>query len=434
VVFVENRGKTAFWAEVARGLQKCGHYVGWIVQNPMYAPPSDVGHQFTLGFPDKANMVDAPIPAAVLTDRGRQYFNAGSRHYNFYEKRVAKALDHFTPDVVIGEPTLMHELLTIAECRVRGIPYLHPTMTRYPGERFNVLDGDTQVPVIGKNGTLPDTHLVELAEAISIGSSLPSYMKKPTAMAAKMRLFRRLMGQARVTISWCMGERYNTPSPARKMALQRLLKKNLESWTRLARMPDGPLPVILYPLQMQPEANIDVWGRPYSDQLMVIHQLLNALPEHGAVAVKANPKSKYEVSTELLELARTDRRVILLPLDCTMNSAQAATTGTVTVSGTVGLEAVFGRGRCLSLRHPILELYFPEFHSKTPEDAVERLLTDPNAGRGSVERGAELLTRLVAESFEGTINEPKYDPNCLSPENIGKVTGVIAQSIQLLKR
>lgn len=100
-------------------------------------------------------MVDAPIPTAVLTDRGRQYFEAGSRHYPFYEMRISHALDHFTPDVVINESALMHELLIIAECRSRAIPYLHPTMTRYPGVRFNVFDGDTQEPVIGSGETFP---------------------------------------------------------------------------------------------------------------------------------------------------------------------------------------------------------------------------------------------------------------------------------------
>lgn len=431
VVFVENRGKTAFWAEVARRLIARGHSVGWIVQNLAYAPPSGTGEAVFLGFPKAAEMVEAPVPEAVSTDRGRQYFCAGSRHYTFYARRVEEALDLMRPDAVIGEPTLMHELLTMAECRLRGTPYLHPTMTRYPGGRFNVLEGDTQIPVICSGDAWPRDRLDELARAISEGRSLPSYMAKPTAMAVRMRQLRRAGGQTRTTLGWLRGERFNTPSPARKLALQRMLRANLKSWAALARMPvaTGPEkgPVILYPLQMQPEANIDVWGRPYSDQVALVKRLLAALPEDGAVAVKANPKTKYEASAELLALARSNPRVVLLPIDCTMKDAQAVTTGSVTVSGTVGFEAVFGRGRCLSLRHPVLERHLPEFHADTPEDAVARLLADPDAGRGNPARGADLLAQLVADSFEGTINEPTYDPNCLSPDNIAKVTGAIAR-------
>lgn len=433
VVFVENRGKTAFWAEVARALAVAGHSVGWIVQNPAYAPPGTVGEVFDLGFPKPANMVDAPVPEAVSTDRGRQYFGAGSRHYTWYTGRITSALDHLRPNVVIGEPTLMHELLTIAECRQRAIPYLHPTMTRYPGGRFNILDGDTQIPVAGSNETWPKDHLAELAGAISEGRSLPSYMARPTAMAARMRQLRRAEGQACTTLGWLRGERFNTPSPARKIALQRELKQNLETWAGLARVPrDGESPAILYPLQMQPEANIDVWGRPYSDQVALVRRLLAALPENGVVAVKANPKSKYEASPEMLALARETKRVIPLPLDCPMNAAQAACVGAVTVSGTVGFEAVFGRGRCLSLRHPVLERHLSEFHAASPEDAVASLLDDPAAGRGDAARGADLLGQLVADSFEGTINEPTYDPGCVADDNIAKVARAIEQVIQSL--
>lgn len=431
VVFVENRGKTAFWAQVAHALAARGDSVGWIVQNPSYAP-GGVGETFSLGFPSAADMVDAPVPEAVSTDRGRQYFGAGSRHYTFYARRVAEALDQLRPDAVIGEPTLMHELLIVAECYQRAIPYLHPTMTRFPIGRFNVFKSDTQIPFIGSGDAWPRDRLVELAGAISNGRSLPSYMAKPTTMEGWMRRWHRAGGQTLTTLGWLRGERFNTPSPGRKMVLQRMLKKNLEAWAALARMPNVSGPVVLYPLQMQPEANIDVWGRPYSDQVAFVKRLLAALPEEGAVAVKANPKSKYEASAEMLELARSTDRVVLLPIACPMQDAQSVTTASVTVSGTVGFEAVFGCGRCLSLRHPVLERHLPEFHADTPEDAVARLLADPDAGRGSAALGADLLAQLVADSFEGTINEPTYDPNCLSPENIGRVKGAIAQVLDNL--
>lgn len=434
-MFIENRGKTAFWAKVAQRLTLAGHEVGWMLQNPAYAPRCVSGNQFFLGFPKASDLLDAPIPEAVSTDRGRQYFDAGSLHYTFYAKRVAMTLDHFCPDVVLGEPTLMHELLTIAECRKRGLPYLHPTMTRYPGGRFNVLDGDTQLPVSGSGDRWASSELIEWSSAIQEGRSLPSYMTKPTSLAAQLLFLRRILGQTRVVWGWLRGERFNTPSPARKAALREELRKNLAAWGELALMPEvGKRRVVLYPLQMQPEANIDVWGRPFSNQVELLRRLLAALPADGAVAVKANPKPKYEVSAELLSLAREDARVILLPTDCSMEAAQAVSNGAVTVSGTVGFEAVFGRGRCLSLRHPVLERYLPEFHCDSPEVAVRRLLTDPNAGCGSAERGAYLLGQLVADSFEGTINEPTYDPNCLSPTNIGKVSAAIEQVLAELRQ
>ncbi|EBA13977.1 hypothetical protein [Roseobacter sp. CCS2] len=435
LTFVENRGKTAFWATVARALEKAGHQTGWIVQNPAYAPSGVAGDVYNLGFPQSADLVNTPVPEAVTTDRGRQYFGSGSLHYTYYENRIASALDQLRPDVVFGEPTLMHELLIIAECRKRGIPYLHPTMTRYPNGRFNILKEDTQIPVGGSEEAWPQEKLIEIAEAINTGRNLPSYMKLPSAISARTRQLRRTAGQGLTTLGWLRGERYNTPSPARKLALGRQLKRNLAAWDKLARMPDASHdPIILYPLQMQPEANIDVWGRPFSDQVALIGRLLAALPKTGAVAIKANPKAKYEVSSALIALAAETNRVILLPRDCTMAAAQTACIGAVTVSGTVGLEAVFGRGRCMSLRHPVLARHLPAFHADTPEEAVDRLLSDVNAGCGSVARGTGLLAHLVADSFEGTINEPLYDPHCASEDNIAKVTNAIGQIVNRLQQ
>lgn len=434
IVFVENRGKTVFWSAVARELMRHGHDVSWLVQNPAYASAVEAGTRFFLGFPKTTDLVDAPIPPAVLTDRGRQYFGAGSQHYSFYANRIAVALDDLNPDAVIGEPTLMHELLTIEECNRRNIPYLHPTMTRYPSGRFSVLSGATQVPLMVGHNSLPSTQLLDLAKDIVAGSSLPSYMKIPSSFAAPKHAARKILGQSRVSLGWFMGERFNTPSPMRKLALQRNLRTNLKSWEALARLPNVDNSIILYPLQMQPEANIDVWGRPYVDQFAFIQRLLEALPTHSYVAVKANPKAKYEISERLLELARKDPRVILLPLDCSMVEAQHRSVGVVTVSGTVGYEAVFGRGRCLSLCHPVLERYFPAFHAQTPEEAVDRLLADDHTGRGNIELGAALLARLVADSFEGTINEPQYDPHCLSAENIKKVANALVRVMQHIKQ
>lgn len=431
IAFLENRGKTAFWARVAAVLRGRGHEIGWMVQNPAYAPPRGGDAQIRIPFPTAVDLKDCWISEAVSTDRGRTYFNAGSRHYGYYSRQISRALDRLRPEAVIGEPTLFHELLTIGACRSRGIPYLHPTMARYPGGRFAIVNGGSQIPFAVSGESWDDDRLAQLSDAIASGRSLPSYMAKPGALDAHMRRLRRLGGHLRTGWGWLSGDRYNTPSPWRKLALQRRLRVNLGTWQALARMPaDGAGPIVLYPLQMQPEANIDVWGRPFSDQAAVIGRLLAAMPPQGRVAIKANPKSKYEISAELLELARASDRVILLPFDCGMDAAQAACIGAVTVSGTVGFEAVFGRGRCLSLRHPVLQAHFPDFHADSPEEAVARLFDDPYAGRGNREIGRAFLARLVAESFAGTINEPLYDPACIAPANVAKVADALEIALQ----
>lgn len=433
ITFVENRGKTAFWKRVADKLASNGHEVSWIVQNPAYAPNISGQRIIQIPFPKKKDFKEGLIPDPVITDRGRTYFGAGQRHYAYYQNHLEAALTELAPDVVIGEPTLFHELLTIGICRNRAIPYLHPTMNRYPSGRFMILESDSQNPISGSGEVWDDTTLDALASAVVSGKSLPSYMRVPLGMEKHIYRIRRLQDQLRTIFGRWQGERYNTPSIARKLALGRDLKTNLVFWKNLERPPDPDATVILYPLQMQPEANIDVWGRPFSDQVKFIERILSALPPNGQVAVKANPKSKYEVSSDLIALARCDARVVLLPLDWRMPRAYELATGAITVSGTVGYEAIFNRGRCISLRHPIIKNLFPSCHAETPEIAVERLLSDPLAGQGSLEATKRLLRTLVSCSFKGTINEPTYDPDCVSDENITLVYNAFTKVLSAIE-
>ena len=430
ICFIENREKTSFWVKVAEGLAVLGYEITWIVQNPVFAPPAHSGPRVDLPFPTASQLEDIGIPDAVITDRGRSYFQGGADHYKHYQTQIIKALDQLRPDCIIGEPTLFHELLTIAACKERAIPYLHPMMTRYPEGRFNIFKDDTQIPSIASHDPVDGFDLPALSVAIATGKTLPTYMDVPGKLEMFQRRLKRARALAKTLWGRWRGERYNTPSLAVKLQLGRQHRINTGRWAKLARMPDATQPAVLYPLQMQPEANIEVWGRPYSDQLAVIKEMLSAMPDGGQILVKANPKSKYEVSNALLDLAEGCDRIVLLPFETPMIVALEMAIGAVTVTGTIGFEAVFGKGRCISLRHPVLKEAFPEFSAETPAAAVRILLEDQDAGRGNTAKGEKLLARFVAESFPGTINEPLFDPSCIEPENIAAVAKALHTAIQ----
>lgn len=435
ILFIENRGKTAFWQQVALGLQARGHQIAWLVQNPQYVPPVFAGspHLHVLPFPP-AETAAQPTQSeawvgehypALVTDRGRAYFDSGTSHYAHYTAEISRVLQRERPDLVVGESTLFHELLAIALCRDAGISYVHPCANRYPGGRFSVFAFETQQPAGGSGEVWPDEKARDLAERIATGREIPFYMRTPGRFEKLERTLR--LSHSRASVWWgrLRGERYNTPALRRKLALARQLKSNLRQWQALQKMPSPAARALLYPLQMQPEANIDVWGRPYSDQVALVRAMLAAAPADVQVAVKANPKSKYEVSAGLLALAAQEPRVCLLPLGTPMTKAQACTLGTLTVSGTVGFEAVLGKGRCLSLRHPLIEREFPGLHATSVAEGVYRLLNDPQAGTGGTELGTQLIQCLVAQSFPGLVSEPLYHPLCIEPENIRLVADAL---------
>jgi hypothetical protein len=261
-----------------------------------------------------------------------------------------------------------------------------------------------------------------LADDIGSGRESPFYMKVGKRLEQWRQTVHLLFGRFKTWTGHLAGERYNTPSLRKLFVLNRELRKNLQAWRSMQSIPPAGTRALLYPLQMQPEGNLDVWGQPHSDQIAVLTEMLNHAPSDVHIAVKINPKSKYETSAALIDLAAAQPRVHLLPPDMPMREAQGCTLGTLSVSGTVAYEAVFGRGRCVSLRHPILEDSFPSMVASSVAEGVSRLLNEPQTGVGDRSRGAALIKRLVKDSFPGEINEPAYSRRCVEPANIERVT------------
>lgn len=434
LLFIENREKTFFWAEIARRLAGQGHDIVWLVQNPVFGGALP-GRRHLIPFPKARNLqhdLDLAAFPALATDRGRQHFAAGHAHYAYYAKRIEAVIDQEAPDVVLGEPTLFHELLALDLCERKSIPFAHPVGERYPSGRFAIYAGATQRPILESGDRLDDAEALDLAARIAAGRTIPTYMARGGHLSRLRTRSRWGLTRGRVILGRWRGERYNTPSPFRKLALNRAARANLVRWMEAASIPPVPDRAILYPLQMQPENTIDVWGRPDWDQVAIIRRILAGTPDDVVVAVKANPKPYYELSDELLDVCLSQPRVHLLPAEMGMIEALRLTTGAITVTGTVGYEAVCGRGRCLSIAHPILDDYFPDFAAPSIEAAAQRLVTDSRAGRGSPEQGARLMQLLTARSFEGLVADPVSVPECMAPANLDRVARTVGLAVEYI--
>jgi hypothetical protein len=441
VMFVENREKTLFWEHIGAWLTACGATVSWIVQNPLFSPashdPASARRIHRLPFPRQQDLDRSVDTAWISThfpllerDRGRVYFESGGAHYPHYARHIAAALDTEQPDLVVGEATLFHELLTVDLCRQRQIAFVQPASNRYPSGRFLLFGHDSQVPLLASGLQWPDADALDLADRIATSREIPFYMQRPGRLQRWAKKGHWALTRSRVLAGRLAGDTYNTPSLSRKWALQRNVTGWLRRWGEVASLPPLPERALLYPMQLQPEANIDVWGRPYSDQLALIQELLTATPADVHIAVKANPKAKYELCDALFDLATREPRLCLLPMTMSMPQAQALSTGAITVTGTVGLEAITGKGRALSLRHPIIEREFPQFHAASPTEAAVRLLQDPQAGRGNTALGARLIQTLVSESFPGLVADPFSYPMAIAPDNIEAVAGPLLTLLQ----
>lgn len=432
ILFLENRGKTHFWSEIATDLESKSFEVHFLVQNSLFSPKKRAKNVHVLPLPDKNAIADSEgaVPSVLKSylrarDRGFRYFNSGDDHYGYYYKKIKTALDSISPDLVVGECTLFHELIMIYLCDRLNIKFIHPAECRYPPDRFQLLLADSQDVAIGSNETWDNTRIDEFIGGIKSGQVKPAYMIKLNSHYSLLKFnFSRISMLMRVFYARLLGERYNTPSIFRKFVLTNKLKKSLSEWDKRAVLPSGKNNV-LYLMQMQPEANLEVWGADFSDQVATIKHAANLLPDDSGLIIKINPSAKYEI-IEIFRGLQDVSNIFFAPRELNVDSLLSKVIGILTVTGTVGLESVFKRINCISLRHPVIAKICPDSAAESIEEAITKLFMDEDLSN-TKGRESRLLADLVAGSFPGSIGDPIYSPSSFVKENISKVSRAIEQ-------
>lgn len=436
LLFVENRYATWVYELVARELARDGHEIHWLVQNPVFTPCWGKVH--TLPFPTKTTRAAAVEGYSWLrrSDRGALHFGAGTSHYAHYDRLIGAALDAIAPDVIFGEPTEFHELLTISHARQRHRPYLSPNVTRYPADRLAFTAYDAMDPVGGDGSLLPDDEADAMLARIRDGQLVPSYMR-PTPTPPRSARWVRLRDKLRITAGWLAGERYITPSPLRKLVLEAAQRKQRSRWDEQAadrsaqfqRLLQSGQPWVLYPLQMQPESNIDVWGHPWNNQTDIVRRAARALAGMNAtLVVKPNPKSKYELTASLNDVVRTEPNVIGLAHATPMREVFPGAPLVFTVTGTVLLEAVIAGKPVASLGRHGMCRYPGVTALSAPEELLDVLVA---AVRGEVpvassQQARTLLQQIHASSYPAKWWDPIATPHALA-------TGVLPPLIRAFR-
>lgn len=427
LAFVENRYKTLFWEALADELALLGCSVIWIVQNPVFTPQRE--NVYVIPFPRRRDLsVDKAVSGLDhirRADRNINYFSGNDHHYAHYHRLINAWLDREQPDLVIGESTLFHELLMVECCRERGIPYLHPSMPGYPGGRYAVYTYDSKETLGRSDGAPTAQECLALAEAIRKRERVPDYMQAPRVepMAPAYHAPRSLSDRLIILRGYLSGERFNTPAPWRKVWLDLGVKRRLKEWAQLADRQVESVPGVryaLYPLQMQPEANLDVWGQRFQDQAKLVIQLADALPDGWHLLVKANPKSKYELSTALMDALRNHPRLSAVPLGEPMGAVLERTSLVLTVTGTVAVECVLSGIPLVQFGPGVVMPGVGCVYAQAPSQ-VGDVATSIDRGEFKIANDQdriELVERLYTTSFPGKISDPMHTPGVMDSTNM----------------
>lgn len=421
ILFIENRYKTFLLEPIAKRLDKMGYEIFWIIQNKEFDVQGNF-KKFIIPLPPKKKKTYAEnkrVEDIIEVDRQYNFFNnTATDYFYYYNEKIDAILEEVQPDLVFGEATAFHELLAIINCEKRNILYLNPCTSRYPTGRFSFYRYNTMEPYMGSEEVLDEEVAVGVIEEIIHRKVMPDYMKKKK-FSNKKKLKDKLLKLS----SYFKGERYNTPHPYIKLKVERQKKKNIKYWDSISEkgIQKNNSFKLLYPMQMQPEANIDVWGSKHRDQAKLIDSISSLLQEDEVLYVKPNPKSKYELSKELIDLLHRKKNVHLLHHSVKMEEVLPDVDMVVTVTGTIAIECILMNKPVVTLVNSINNSAKNCIYMSSLDKELTNVIQDvKNESFAELDRleKVHFINVLNKTSYKGNISDPFTDPSCIVKENI----------------
>lgn len=425
ILFLENRYKTKLYELVAERLLKNEHEIHFLVQNHDFKPSKRfITH--LIKYPNnsfkKTKNLDH-IEKVIESDRQINHFQANDNSYfYYYDEKVRELLEAIKPGIVFGESTAFHELITIENCKKLDIPYLNPCTCRYPTGRFSFYKYETLVPFKGSNQNLEDGEALKIINQIVKKTAKPDYMKiKPKS---KKEI---LSDNLKKLTGYVKGERFNTPHPLLKLSLEKKKNKRSEIWDFISGdiLSKSKEIKILYPLQMQPEANIDVWGRKFRNQTELIETIASNLPEDCVLYVKPNPKSNYELNDRLIDFIETSDQVKALSHSAKMEDIIHEVDLVVTVTGTIAMECILSNKPIISLVKNLNNDSRNCYHIDNLEEDLVKFIDVLKKNDWDVidqREKVNFINRINRTSYKGVISDPFTNINCVGENNIQELT------------
>lgn len=431
IAFVEVRDLTRLFSEIANQLQD--HDVHWVVQNHLFSDES-MTNLTVIPYPSRSDMTDMQmwiddedfdiLQRVWEQDRFNTHFGASNKHYRYYLHFLRSWLSEVKPQVIFGEIGNFHSHLLALLAKKQGIPFLNPVTSRYPNGRFCFYLYDRMETTGEPPSRMQMVDIHRSVASIQEGSSRPDYMLSNDDKHSSMRYKASLFSE------WMRGERFATQNPFDYIRARSRVNRSIRAWDLLCEQKNLALtgngrPKVLYPLQMQPELNLDLWGHPFSNQAETIRQLAK---NDCIVFVKANPKASLEMNNELLKVLSAEN-VVPLPRHLKMDEVETKMDLVVTVTGTVAIER--------ALRNRAVLIMSQDYANWLGVRSAQDLGINPaDLKLNNVARVTEyfesldptgILEKLANKSFPGVISAPNSDPSVLSDQNLDRLVEAFRQ-------
>ncbi|GEM_PF-6116528 len=437
IVFLEVRSKTKVFERVSQEIKNINPDIKiyWIVQNKMFCPTSS--DEVIYLIPPKGPLdrdlygpFDDLDKKVIGCDRFNIHFNSKLWHYRFYRRQIEDALGLISPGIVFGE---LGNFFTHYACllsKKNGIPFFDIESSRFPTGCVGVFLYDRWSPIRLRDPEDSDVH--EFIKMFLEEKPIPDYMKRDQSWALKLRrISMSLSHKIKILFGFISGERYCTQTPIGHILERRLVAKSLKTWDESSITVEDIVAtkkkILLYPLQMQPEFNLEVWGYPWNNQEKIVRHILEKIPDDWVLLLKSNPKPYFEMNRiNICSLAKNSN-VMLLDRRVSMRDIDPYVDIVATVTGTVQIE------RILNNRPVYIIGQTPFKKFSCIKNDIESLNSENfESGRVfslSMEQINQAARYLLEHSRPGIMSEPVSDVSCLSENNIKNLSEVVMSII-----
>ncbi len=411
VLFLNGRLQTKALMEAGLGEQ--AFTSSWLVLNRRAAPLGSRVH--IVPYPRRSDYIAAGTRFAAIerADPWIQYYGGNADHYHYYYQSIAKLLREIRPDLVIGGMAQFHELLCIDACREFGILYISPVSAGDASGRFFCHRWNSPETIGGCEDIPERNEVAGYIHRHASGAIRTGELNAARTAAWQSRPPRRILG-----------EPFCSPSLVEMLAIERRNQSNLERWNAASKTVSFPTTPhkklkILFPLQLQPEATMDVWGAAYRDQAALLRRLATAAGDQATIFLRPDPNANCELTASLLEAVCQHPALVPLSSRVPMQDAFARADLVLTVTGTIALQAILTRKPCATLVPSRNNSVLGCRYISSPEK-LAALLYEIQCAQFPMHGDEELfrfVERFFAESYEGVIHQVRTHPQAFYIEN-----------------
>lgn len=430
ILYVDNFNNFRFFLEVAQKSLNCWHFLVFDKRKEKICRERGikctlVGFGFPLHLSEKYRDFSGDYIVSASQDRILRCIPrwVSLRILDHQLNALGRLLDVWNFDFVVGEISWGNEYLFYKYCESAGVKYRH--LLNLPGLVNRVVFFDQE-------------HSWEslLENSIPTGGEMDSYQVSYYDLCANLKTknekskknyffaffrifdFGQFLDYRKFQIYYKL--RYFV------LLVYKLLdrffdKKSVsENFLKSGKLPRR---VLFFPLHIQPECTPDFVSPLYSDQLNLIKQIADALPDDFVLLVKDHPNNiSIRNPFRILSLMRHPR-VLFVRRNVSSANVMNVSNATLTIAGTIALESSL-RGVPCFVYSNIFYDRLPGVYKFVPPDSIAQIVDS-----GLVKLGREDAS-VDCYGVEAFVHDPVLFPSVMDDVNLSVVTRYIDKYVE----